>query len=613
MRKNILWMVVSCLIALSLMMAACAPAATPTAPAAPTTPAPSATPSAPTTPTTPVPEKPQQQPVSSDKPKYGGTVNILQVADITSFDPAVNSGLATVTYTNDFLVQADWAKGPAGTGANEMLYSAGLIEQFTGAVAESWEIPGIGTFIFKIRRGVRYALDPASEASRLMNGRELTAEDVVFSVKRMVASPISYFNIFEPAMSKNLTIEKTGPWEVTIKTPVDPWWAYITFIGGFGQFLQAPEVVQKYGSLADWRNSVGTGAYTLKDFVPGSAATLARNPNYWDKNPIGPGKGDQLPYLDAVRLLIIIDPSTRLAALRTAKIDWASAIGPDDARSLKLTTPDLKSLNYKGGAESTLVFAMRTDKTELPFKDKRVRQALMMATDYQTIKTSLFRGEADVLAWPFVQHKAVDAAFIPLEQLPEPAQTLYKYNPTKAKQLLAEAGYPNGFKTKVIVQNLSATVDLVSVIKDQWSKVGVDLEIQPKETGNYNTLANARSFDEMIFRQSYGGLVNMGTWQNFRGTGAANGSYVDDPTVEAAFQEVMKNVIIDMPKVFQIYRGLLPYLLEQAYVIPTPWPYISTFWWPWLKDYHGETAVRVSGLAWKYVWIDQALKASMGH
>jgi pyruvate/oxaloacetate carboxyltransferase len=59
-----------------------------------------------------------------------------------------------------------------------------------------------------------------------------------------------------------------------------------------------PEVVEKYGSGADWRNSVGTGPFMLTDLVASSSATLVRNPNYWDKDPVGPGKGNQLPYLD---------------------------------------------------------------------------------------------------------------------------------------------------------------------------------------------------------------------------------------------------------------------------------------------------------------------------
>ena len=612
MHKKTIWMTVSVFMALSLVMAACAPATTPVTPTAPAAPARPATPT-PATQTTPSVEKPKQEAPTSEKPQYGGTANILQNTDILNFDPAITSGLVTTAYTQDYITQADWSKGPAGTGEFDFVYSAGLQEQFTGAIAESWQTPGIGTFIFKIRRGIHWALDPASEASRLVNGRELTADDVIYSMKRLAASPRSFFGVYSPDMAKNMTIEKTGPWEVTIKTPVDPWWAFIDFIGGFGISVFAPEVVQKYGDLSNWHNAVGTGAYILKDFVPGSIAVLARNPGYWDTNPVGPGKGDQLPYLDTVQLLIIPDASTRMAALISGKIDHISPVELDDARTLKKTGPQLKYISYIGGSEATTVFGMRIDKPELPFKDKRVRQALMMAIDYKGMVANLYGGEADVLAWPLGWQKSIDAAFVPLEQMPQSVQDLYSYNPTRAKQLLTEAGYPNGFKTKVIVQNTSALVDRVSVIQSMWSKIGVDMELQPKDAGSYNSLANARSFDEMIFRTAQGGLVNMGTWQTFHGNGASNPSYVNDPKVEAAFQEAMKNVIINMPKVFQIYRDLLPYLDEQAYVVPTPLPYVYIFWQPWVRNFHGEAVVRTSGGPWKYAWIDQALKKSLGH
>ncbi|MBI4283944.1 MAG: ABC transporter substrate-binding protein, partial [Chloroflexi bacterium] len=90
------------------------------------------------------------------------------------------------------------------------------------------------------------------------------------------------------------------------------------------------------------------------------------------------------------------------------------------------------------------------DKRELPFKDIRVRQALMMATDFQAIKNELYEGDADLLAWPVINQPETKGAYRPLETLPPAVAALWKYNPEKAKQLLAEAGYPNGFKTKVV-------------------------------------------------------------------------------------------------------------------------------------------------------------------
>lgn len=609
MGNRILWMGVSVFMVLSLVVAACAPAATTSVPQVPATAPATPVPAAPTQ------EKPQQEALKPavETPKYGGTINLIQNTEILGFDPAFPSVGITIQLTNETLAEVDWAQGPSGTGQNDLLGVMPPIQFFRGLVAESWEIPQIGTMIFKIRRGVRYAVNPASEASKLVNGREFTADDVVFSIMRLANSPTSGMRQGAPEMARAVTANKTGPWEVTVKTPADPWWGFASIFGTWAFNFTTPEVVNKYSDMRDWKKSVGTGPFMLTDFVPGSSATLVRNPNYWDKDPVGPGKGNQLPYVDKVRLLIITDISTRLAAMRTARLDWANPIETEDARGLRQTTPDLKYERYLG-AQGTSVFGIRLDKPELPFKDIRVRQALMMATDYESMVKDLFRGDADILAWPYLSDRVNKAAYLPLDQAPAAVQALYRYNPEQAKKLLTEAGYPNGFKTRLIVTNNAVLVDRMAVIKAMWAEVGVDMEIQPKELGVYNSISNTRSYDEMIYKGAPGGTMNIGTMSAVRGETHWNMSWVKDQKVEDTFQEIQKNIVIDMPKVFQLYHDLLPYLLQQAYVIPTPAPRNYTFWWPWVKNYHGETYVQgFAGYSWvKFVWLDQELKRQMG-
>ena len=615
MSKKILWAVVSTLMVLSLAIAACGQAATPATPSTPATPAAPATPTkpvAPAAPTAPAVEKPQQEAVSSDRPQYGGTINLLQTTDLLVFDPAFGSPV-TFPLTNEHLTEGDWSKGPAGTGQTSFLYAVTPQQFVIGHIAESFELPSIGTFIFKIRRGVHYALDPNSEASRLVNGRELTADDVVFSIKRLATEPRSGTRLGAPEMAKGLTVEKTGPWEVTLKTPVDPWWGYIAFFSGWSFTLQTPDIVQKYGDMNDWHRQVGTGPYMLTDYVPASTITLTRNPNYWQKNPVGPGKDDQLPYLDKVRMLIITDASTQKAVIRTAQVDWAAPIETFDAKELIKGVPKLQYSRRVSGSQAAVVIGMRLDKPALPFKDIRVRQALLMATDLKSLTDSYYAGDAQLRAWPFADTEDVHDAYVPMEQLPATVQALYTYNPDGAKKLLAEAGYPNGFKTNIIVQNLTQRIDVISAVKGMWAKVGVDLELQTKDTPSYTAISNSRGNDELIFKQAVGGLANTATMSAFRGETHWNMSFVNDAKAEAVFQEMQKNIIINQPKVLQLYRDFLPYLLEQVYVIPTPLPNVYTMWWPWVRNYHGETAIRFSGgNSWvKYVWVDKDMKHQM--
>ncbi|MEK7352960.1 MAG: ABC transporter substrate-binding protein, partial [Chloroflexota bacterium] len=370
MNKRILWSALSGLMALSLLIAACAPAATPTTPTAPTAP------TTPTTPTAPKTEKPPQEPVKPDieTPKYGGTFNFLQTTEILNFDPAIGASPA-FGLTNDTLTQSDWTKGPAGTGENDFMHLVPDLKGVTGSIVESWQIPEVGTFIFKIRRGIRYGLNPASEASRLVNGRELTAADIVFTIKRNATSPAAAIYLAKPEMSRAMTINETAPWQVTVKMPVDPWGGVERILYGVGgsNSPQPPEVVQKYGNMNNWKNSVGAGAWILTDFVSGSVATLSKNPNYWETDPIGPGKGNQLPYVDTVKLLILRDVSTQLAALRTGKVDISMNVIATDAGDLRKTAPRLK---FKNRTQNyPLAIGMRLDKPGLPYQDIRVRQA----------------------------------------------------------------------------------------------------------------------------------------------------------------------------------------------------------------------------------------------
>src|SRR3990170_4828249 len=307
MTKRILWLVVSCLMALSLVIAACGPAATPTTPTAPSTPT-EPTPTAPTTPTT---EKPQQEAVkpAADTPKYGGTVRLALTADMTNFDDVVTVGFGhglTNSLTNENMWTGDWTKGPAGGYGTKQTDWIGIYDVFdnhVGLAAESWKwtldaAADKGTLVYQVRKGVRYGLNSKSEASKLANGREMTADDIVFSFKQLITDTRAYMYRAYPDL-RDAQITKTGPWEVTVKTSTAA--AMITAVAKFGSYVRIvpPEVVAKYGDMSKWYNAVGTGPFLLTDYVPGSQALLPRNPNYWKKNPVGPGTGDQVPYIDA--------------------------------------------------------------------------------------------------------------------------------------------------------------------------------------------------------------------------------------------------------------------------------------------------------------------------
>ena len=605
MKKKIMWIAVSCLMVISLVMASCGPAAEEEVEIGEAEVV------------IEEEEEVEEEVVEEgilppEVPKYGGVITLCLEGRPGTFDESagmMHATAHTLKLTNQELMTGDWAKGPAGTGecdwASRVL---GRIDGKAGCLAESWEMPELGHIIFHIRQGVHYALYHKSEASRLVNGRELTSNDVDVTLNTYITSPRCAISFGD---TRKAIITAPDKWTVDVKIPVENF-EDVVILGDFASIIP-PEVWEKYGDMSDWRNSVGTGPFMLTDYVEGSSATFIRNPNYWEKDPVGQGKGNQLPYLDSVKYVIISDASTRLAALRTAKIDILHRVAWDFAESLRKTNPELKEKKYY--TDVALAINMRVDKPELPFKDKRVRRALMMATDFETIKRDYFGGDAQILSWPIHYCKEYADAYLPLEEAPESVHELYVYNPDKARALLAEAGYPEGFKTTIVCSTIPRDVDYLSIIKDQWDKVGVELTLELLEPGAMSGIVFSRTHKEMILggpgpiSNLYNALFYTG--RKFGG----NLSEVDDPLAWETKDKMGKSALTDPAEADRVHKEFMKYVLDQAWTIPAPTPPHYHFWWPWVQNYYGVMSIgydNIYGYA-KYVWIDQDLKKSMGH
>jgi peptide/nickel transport system substrate-binding protein len=384
-------------------------------------------------------------------------------------------------------------------------------------------------------------------------------------------------------------------------------------VGILGEFasITAPEIADTFGLPIEWKYSCGTGPFMLKDFVAGSSATFEKSPNYWEKDPIGEGMGNDLPYLDGVKILIIQDASTRMSAIRTANIDILGGIGWEDANDLRRRAPDMMSKKFY--AESTGAIYMRTDKADMPYADKDVRRALMMATDFETIKETYCGGEAQILSWPIVETKEFKDAYLPLEEAPATVQELYVYDTAKAKTLLTNAGYPDGFQTTIVCGTTAA--DYLAIIKDMWSKVGVDLTIQPLEGSIFSGIVWNRRYEDMIYTAP-GPVSNIyiAYWY-YPGPFGANMGYVNDPVPAEAKDKMMKLTMIDVAQADAINKELMKYVLDQAWAIPTPATPGNNFWWPWIRNYHGEVSLGYNNdfNYTKYIWIDETLKEAMGY
>ncbi len=612
MKHNLVSLLVGCLTVIVFLLASCAPVP------------PARTQEKPTTPQTqqPTTQKPEQ-PVSTpgpetvklkltkidgsvvektvEKPKYGGIFIEGAPAAPIFFDEVLGyQGQSwTQHYTHNDLVNGDWSRGPAGTNESSFLYVLHPpLSLLVGEIAESWEFPDKETIVWHIRKGVRFHNKPPA------NGREVTADDVVFSLKRMVETPGSYIAAAYGTFVKSITAtDKSTVVVKCIPERMERVFRNLTYMVK----IAPPEVIQKYGNMADWRNTCGTGPFMLTDYVTESSITFARNPNYWMKDPLH--KDNTLPYLDGMKILIIPDVSTRMAALRTGKVDWLGgyngAVNWEDGKSLISTSPELKYLEYYQGSASALF--MRTDTK--PFDDIKVRRALTMAINFREIASTLYGAKAEILSFPVGRIAEFADIYTPVEQMPDPVKELFSFNQEQAKKLLAEAGYPNGFKTDVVC--LKDHVDLLSIVKAYWAKIGVDMELLVKERAAYTSMGGATK----TYKQMYmSGVVayQPEVMTCLQAANLQNWSIINDARINDGLMAIQA-AWLDPVKQHKTIKDLVPYILEQAYLIQFPGGTQYTLWWPWVKGYQGEAMIGLMNNHdfENYIWIDQDLKQKM--
>ena len=602
MKGKLLWLILSCLMVAALVLSSCQPA-----PAAETDEEQAVTGKVveKEAPVTGEVEE-EKEVIKEEKlatiatdPKYGGTLVSVRTSDVRGFDVKLMADYSTTAiWTHEKLAKGDWARGPSGTGeVSWVLPGIWAFEYDAPMVAESWEWPDSETIVLHIRKGV-YFHDKAPAF-----GRELTAEDVAYSIYRKLLDPNSMNYMTKDEDREGFTIEATDKWTVVIKTQERLQGSTIQNI--LAELWMYPQELGD-GDATDWKDVCGTGAFVLTDYVVQSSLTFERHPGYWLEDPVNPG--NTLPYLDSFRQLVIDDASTRLAALRTGKIDQYRGVEWDDAEGLMRTNPELNYSRYL--VHLAPMIWMRLDKEELPYTDLRVRNALSMAIDRDALIESYYKGNAEKFCQPVLPCGELGDIFVPLEEHSEQTQAAYGYDPDAASALLTEAGYPNGFKASIV--STQASVDLLSIIKQMWSEIGVDLELDPKESGAYNSIQRGGGYDDMLLASETGIYYSVPLMYLDAFVPIYNRSYGYDQYVEDYYTEnilAFRGPATDKTLRANL-RALLPYLSDLRWAIEMPSPYYYCMWQPWVGGYKGEYS---TGRGWwndypMYVWVDQDVK-----
>ena len=553
-------------------------------------------------------------------PEYGGTITFAIKADgaSTNVDMHTGGNGGMVSAVNEKLATLNWALDrdlyPFTGGYMTPVFA------LTGALAESWEQRDDTTYVFNIRQGVQWH-DKAP-----MNGRELTAKDVEHSFHRMLGNKLTgtQFSEADPSPGGGPlgalpfeSVTATDKYTVVMKMKEQPGVSALKLIlDWFNMFIQPPEVIEEHGDISDWRNLVGTGPYELTDWVHGSFFTYTKNPNYWGYDPKYPE--NRLPYVDEVKGLVIVEHATRLAGLRSGQLDYIGMPGStqifeiNQHLSLQRTNPEILQYPWTQRSDNAAHFNI----TKPPFDDIRVRQAMQMALDLETMNESYFKGFGDTIPRGFVGRVFPDYTTL-FEEWPEELKKTYMYDPEGAEALLDAAGYPRGadgirFKT-TFMQFDRWPVSWTEFRVAYWREIGIDIDIETPAGAEYWPRRRAGDYDMASEISGVNGdpLWVISTFYSGFGSLASHISVVDaqyDAWYEAALAATTPGEMKGLIKQMDMR------VIEEHWVIWGPTAPQFNVGQPWVMGYDGEGIIGggTSHVLFKYLWIDSELKKRMG-
>jgi len=516
--------------------------------------------------------------VGAQTPKRGGTLAI-RTYDPPHFDP-----FQTISYKTHIALSFTHSRLLKHKAGPSVVPGTFPVE---GDLAESWTQPNETTYVFKLRKGVKWHNKPP------VNGREVTADDVVFSVNHFLTVKGNANAYMLKAVDK---VEAPDKYTVkfTLKEPFV--WFLDMLSNPHAVAIVAKEVLDKHGDFKKSETVIGTGPWMLDSYRPNVGLTYVRNPAYFMAG---------LPYIDRIEATVDEDNASRMAAFLSgkydlgwefpgtvARVDWVQIKG-----TLAQRRPNLKTAEFPSPVMNHI--SMRTD--QKPFSDVRVRRAMSLAIDRKGIIDSAYEGVG-------VMNPPVAAALkewsIPFDKLGEGAK-YYKYDPAEAKRLLAAAGYPNGFPGTMCFTTYGTPVlvDIMQMVQKDLKAVGIDVKIDQKEYGAYIATCFYGKFDSMTFGPQTGFLEpDNFLFGQYYPEELKNQSHINDPVV--ADMLVRQRRTLDPIKRREVIYDIQRHLALQQYYVQMPSAVYVAVWEGALKNYGPNMGYDYGGRL-QAAWLDR--------
>ena len=391
-------------------------------------------------PMVPAPSEGTEAEVPTEPQKEGGVLK-LGIA----LKPTVLGYAAEMRTYQEFLI---------GSTALEPLGRHDETGQMQPWLAESWESDADAkTVTVKLKRGIKFH-----------DGTDFNAEAVKWNMDE--------FLNYGRAEAKDLESTDVID-EYTVRLNLVNWNSSLMDALFYFVLMTSPTAFEKNDK--DWaaNNPIGTGPFKFDSWDRDVSVKFTKFEDYWQE-----GK----PYLDAVEWHLIADAMTAMASFRAKEVDALVNLEPGIARQIEGTGAEIKKLETGLGAMA-IGFAGDSINSNSPFSDVRVRKALSFAVDSEEITESILYGYA----------VATNQWGVPGSWSYNPAVEKYAYNPEKAKQLLAEAGYPDGFKTKLTTLNSPMEVQIMTAVQGYLAEVGIDAQMELVDTAHYREITNVAS------------------------------------------------------------------------------------------------------------------------
>ena len=393
-------------------------------------------------------------------------------------------------------------------------------------LAESWDVSEDGTeYTFHLRQGITFH-----------NGEPFTADDVIATWQYGKGEESKWKDKYEIAV----TVDKIDDYTVKITTD-GPNPEFLSVLHDYWAIIPN-EYMEEVGLDGFQEHPIGTGPFMFVEWERGDHITYKANPNYWQEG---------YPKVENLIFRLIPESATRAAAIQTDEIDVVGRLTAEEAKSL-LGVQDVRVINYPVTRIYYIAFNNLTTGLDQPTMDPKVRQAMNYAVDVDAIVEALFDGFGKPAT-----------GFVASGELGYGAVEAFGYDPEKAKALLAEAGYPDGFEMDMACPAgaYSHFEEVCEAVAGYLSEVGIQANLEIMESGHFWDLEAAKELPA-LFGDSWSTISGEAFRRLTGALGGVNASYSawSDPTIDEYLGKI--ETTTDREERKALYEELQGYMQE---------------------------------------------------